>query len=136
MAAVAFTKIVSTDNQIVYSWTGDVAGDLAYATLAADVGTTSTLGRIIASLAGQCGTDAKAVAALQTGASFVGTVSGAAIVTNIQCDLVYTLSTATKYPGFINAIDDGGTNSPKLTLTAEANSSGFLYITHVFSAIQ
>jgi hypothetical protein len=135
MAAVAFTKVVSTDNQIVYSWTGDAPGDLAYATLAADVGTTSTIGRIIASLAGQCGTDAKAAAALQTGASFTGTLSGT-IATSIQSTLVYTLSTSAKYPGFINAIDDGGTNNPKLTLTAEANSSGFLYITHAHTIVQ
>ena len=134
MAAVAFTKVVATDNQIVYSWTGDAAGDLAYATLAADVGTTSTIGKIIAALAGECNSDAKATAALQTGASFTSTTNKT-VTTNIQSTLVYTSSTAAKYPGFLNALDDGATNNPKLTLTAEAASSGFLYITHHHSIV-
>lgn len=136
MAAIAFTKVVATDNEVVYSWTGDSAGTLAYATLAADAGTTSTIGRILASLSGQCNSNAKAVSALQTGESFVGT-SGSTIVTNIQSKLVYTASTTGKAPTSLTAVDDGGTNNPLITLTPDgAASSGFLYITHVFSAIQ
>jgi len=135
MPAVAFTKVVSTDNQIVYSWTGDSVGDLAYATLAADVGTTSTLGRIITSLAGQTNSAAKAIAALQTGVSFTGT-SGGIFATSIQSTLVYTSSTSAKYPGFLNAADDGGTDNPKLSLTAEAASTGFLFITHAHTIVQ
>ena len=134
MAAVAFTKVVATDNQLVYSWTGDSVGTRTYAQLAADAGTTTTLGKILASLAGQCDSNTKAVSALQTGATFAGLNGN--ITTNIQSTLVYTLSTAAKYPGFLTATDDGGTNNPQLNITTEAASEGFLYITHVHSVVQ
>jgi hypothetical protein len=120
---------------LVYTWTGDSAGTRTFAQILADAGTTTTLGKALAELAGECNSNDKAIAALLTGASFTGT-SGKVITSNIQCHMTYTLSTSAKYPGFLTATDDGGTNNPQLTITAEAASEGILYITHVHSVVQ
>lgn len=132
MGAVAYTLVRATPHQLVYSFTGDGAGTLAYATFAANA-VAGPLSTAIAACAGQCDSNAKATSALIYGASFVGAISAAAIITNIQTRITLTLTTTIKFTPGLTAVDDGGTNNPALVLTPEAASTGFLYITHRWS---
>lgn len=133
MAAVAFTKVRAKPNRLVYTWTGDAAGDLAFATLLADA-VAGPLKTQLAAVAGQCDSDAKATAALLTGASFTGAVSGAAIETNCRSSVVWQTG-ATAIP-LLTAADDGAGNNPKLTITVAAAGTGILVVEFDHSLIR
>jgi len=141
MAAIAYTKVTATTNQLVYAWTGDAAGTLSYATMLADAltATGTCLKSTLTAVGGQCDSNAKAVSALLTGEAFTG-AGGSSITTNVQCSILYTATTSLKTVPALTAVDDGGTNNPALTLTPDAGgggtASGLLYITLRHSIVQ
>ena len=134
MAAVAFTLAAATPNQLVYNWTGDADGTLAFGTMLADA-VDGPLKAALASVDGECNSNTKASQALLIGSPFVG-VSTKTRETSIQSTLLYQQSTAAKYPGTLVAVDSGGNNDPDLTIGVEAASEGFLFITHRHSLIK
>lgn len=130
MAAVAFTLAVAAADQLVYSWTGDAAGTLTYATLVSNA-VTGPLRTALLDIIGECNTDAKATAALITGAAFTGT-STTARQTWIQAAVLPVAAV-----GYgLAATDSGADNQPLLTLTPAANTGGFLYLTHIHSVVR
>jgi hypothetical protein len=137
MAVINATKVSATTNELTYTFTGTGAdtGTITYATLVADALTgtagTSTLKTVLASLAGECNSNAKAISALITGETFTGT-SGASITTNIEVNLVS--STGTAIPSVI-AADDGATNNPQITFATAGVGQCWLYIKRVHSSI-
>ena len=131
MAAVAFTLAVAAADQLVYSWTGDAAGTLTYATLVSNA-VTGPLKTALQAITGECNTDAKATAALVTGASFTGT-NGTARQTWIQASV---LSVAAVGYGLAATEDPGVNDQPLLTLTPAASTGGFLYLTHIHSVVR
>jgi hypothetical protein len=132
MGAIAYTLVRATPHQLIYSYTGDAAGTLAYATMAADASVTGPLKTALAALSGETDSNAKATAALLTGAPFAGAVT-ASITTNIQSQIVDSTLTTTKAGVGVTAVDNGAGNSPDIVLTPDAASTGHLFITHRWS---
>lgn len=134
MAGNTFTLVRATAHQMIYSYDNQAGpGTLAIATLSADA-VTGPLKTALAAVTGQCDSNAKATAAMITGASFVGAVSGAAIISNIQCRVVPDTFSAGKAPPCLTAVDSGADNSPLLTLTSDtASATGYIFVQHVWS---
>lgn len=134
--ALTYTLVRATPNQLVYAWasTGAEAGDLSFATMLADAQAGGLLKQMLTKLDGECNSDAKATSALITGEAFTG-ASGAVIQSDIQCDVVVQTATTAKAPPALTAADDGATNDPKLTITADAATAGWLRITRVHSIV-
>lgn len=137
MAAIAFTFVRATPHQLIYSFDAGVnAGTLIYATFAAAT-VAGPLKTAIDACAGQCDSSAKAVSALISGESFVGALSLAAIITNIQSTILLQTTTAATTTPSLTAVDGGGGNSPDLLITPDAGGAGgcagFLMITHRWS---
>lgn len=130
MAAVAFTAVTATENEIVFSWSGDAAGSLTLATMVAAAKSNSALKAILSGLTANCN-GADAVAALITGATFTG-VNGESVTTNIHARVESGAAVAAG----LAAAEEGATNSPQLTITPAAASSGWLYVTHIHSVVQ
>lgn len=131
MAAIAFTKVLAAADQLVYSWLGDAAGTLTYATLVADATVTGPLLTALQAITGECNTNGKATSALISGAAFSGT-SGTTRQTWIQTIVLNQTPIAT---GLL-ATDSGGDNQPLLTLTPAADTNGMLFITHIHSVVR
>lgn len=125
MAAVAYTLVSATAKQLVYSWLGDSAGTLAYATMAADASVDGPLKSTLAALSGETDSNAKAISALISGESFVGAVT-ALVKTGIQSRVV--LSTGAAVVPLLTAVDNGAGNSPDITIGVAAAGTGFLFI--------
>ena len=135
MAAVAYTKVTATQNQLVYSWTGDVAGTLAFATLLADATAGSPLRDALVTATAHTDSNAKATAALLSGAPFTGTgVTPPTITTNIQSTILQHTG-ATAVP-LVTAVDSGVGDTPDLVITVAAAGTGLLFITQRHSIIR
>lgn len=130
MAAIAYTLVRSTPHQIVYSWTGDLAGDLTYATLTADA-VNGPLKTALVAVAGLTDTNAKATACLVTGSFAVAALSSG--FSDIETSVVYEVVPAGEAAAGLTATAGVG-NSPQLTLTPETSvTSGWIYVTHRWS---
>jgi len=134
MAAVAFTKVVADPNTLAYTWTGDADGTLAFSTILDDA-VPGPLKTALQSVDGECDSHAKAVAALVTGAAFIG-LTGAALRSYIQADLVVTSSTTAKAAPALLAEDDGATNDPQATVKVDDAATGVLRFEHKHSFIR
>lgn len=134
MAVITATKVKSTSNELIYTFTGTGAdtGTITYATLVADAVTGSPMKTILSSLAGQCDSNAKAISALITGEAFTG-ASGSTLTTDIEVKLV--AGTAAAIP-FVTAADDGATNNPALNFGTTGIGQCWLYVKHVHSIVQ
>lgn len=134
MAVITATKVKSTSNELIYTFTGTGAdtGTITYATLVADAVTGSPMKTILSSLAGQCDSNAKAISALITGEAFTG-AGGSAITTDIEVKLV--AATGTAIPS-VGAADDGATNNPQIAFATAGVGQCWLYIKHVHSIVQ
>lgn len=138
MAVINATKVNASTNELIYTFTGTGAdtGTISHSTLVSDAFTgpdgTDTLKTVLAALAGQTNSDAKAVSALITGEQFTGT-SGSAIATSIEVKLV--AATGTAIPS-ITAVDDGAGNNPQYTFATAGVGQCWLYIRRAHSIIQ
>ena len=139
MAVIAATKVNATQNELVYTFTGTGAdtGTITYATLLADalsptVVDASNLKTILASVGGECDSNAKAISALITGEAFTG-ASGKTRTTNIEVKLVSAVATAVPT---VAAADDGATNNPQIAFATAGVGQCWLYIKHVHSVVQ
>jgi hypothetical protein len=133
LAANNFTLVRATPHQLIYSYDNQAGpGTLPIATLLADA-VTGPLKTALTSSSGECNSDAKANAALITGAPFVGAIT-ASVTTNIQSTVQPLAFTAGKAPPCLTAVDSGGGNDPLLTLTSDtASQTGNIFITHRWS---
>lgn len=134
MAVINATKVKATANELIYTFTGTGAdtGTITYATLVADAAT-GPLKTVLASLAGQTDSNAKAVSALITGEAFTGAGTGTPTLTSdIEVKLVSGVATAVPT---IAATDDGATNNPQYAFATAGVGVCWLYIRHNHSII-
>lgn len=144
MSAIAFTLVRKTPHQLIYSFDGDAAGTLDYATMLADAlagrtsgQTDSPLHAALVAAGAQCTSDAKATSALITGETFVGGgVATPSITTNINSRVQQATATASKAPVGLTAVDSGGGNDPNVVLTPDGAATGWLYIEQRMSVVR
>lgn len=128
MAAIAYTFVRATPYQLIYSWTGDAAGTLAYSVYSAQT-VSGPLKVAIDALNAETDSAAKATAAVITGAPFVGAVT-ASVTSNIQTTTIVNLIAAGFAPPELTAADSGAGNTPDIVLTPDAGATeGFIFIT-------
>lgn len=138
MATGTVTLVSANPNRSCYSFAftvGQTAVTLPFLTMLGDA-VTGPLKTQLAALTAQTDTNAKAISALISGESFVGGGVGTpTIVSRINSYLVHMTLTSAAAATSVTAVDDGATDSPALVLTPSANaaSTGFLFIVHVWS---
>lgn len=124
MAAVAFTKVATTQTSITYSWTGDAAGTLANTTLITDC-EAGPLKSALQLQVGETDSNAKAEAAVLSGASYTG-ATGATKRSYVRSSLIWSTG-ATALP-LLTAVDSGAGNAADIVITVAAAGTGYLRI--------
>ena len=132
--AVTFTKLRSSANNLVYSYTTAAGapdtGTLAFSTILADA-FTGPLATALAAVNGQTDSNAKAVAAMITGAAFTSK-SGPVVTSFIQT----AIAPSDAILSGVAAVDSGGSDSPDILVSVANTTSGTLRIAYNYSVIR